>query len=667
MRILSLAVKNLKHNFPFYVLYLCSVSFVLAIFFSFTSFSMNTVMLEKISGDGRVETMCRTISAFLMAFVVFYLSYANRFFLRRRVKELGIYALLGCRKASVLVLLAAENLLICLGAFAAGVLLGAVFHQAAVFCITALLGLSVQPAGIPFFNPGAIAKTARFVFALVAVLAVSNCRFLYQTSLMGLVRFEKSAEHGAKPRALPALIGLCAILSGYALALDILRGTRSVWFTVGFSPVGLLTLALVVAGTVLFLAFSLPFAVQAGKRSRRKFYTETRIITAPGFVYQMHSNARTLIMLTLLSAATLTISSVMALTLYYPIAAVSRMAPSELECRIVDGREAEAIRHIVSKHSSETDVTFLQTDLYKVTAAGQLPAEYYAGTAQGDARNEKIPRDAGFECISYSGYCALLEAQGRERALAQIPPLAEGECILVKYQPPTGRDETGDVYPLQIGGAKIPVTVAATTLDNPISCANSIGSRIVSDSLYDTMAQALTPETKVLSINGASLQDNEALYLDLLAYLKGSPYLQGHSHRIRELFSWNSSTFLLIGFLVLLFFVASGSILYFNNLTAAADSRADYEILWKMGYSARKIRVILRRQVQTFFLIPLLFGLADCIFATIVYKTALMQSISKESLVLYLPALVAILMTFAVYGVYFCLTVRACCQAVLTK
>lgn len=95
MNNLSMALKNLKKNFSFYALYLLSVSFVITVFFAFTSFSMNTVMLEKISGNGRVEMMCNVISVFLMAFVVFYMSYSNRFFLRRRTKELGVYALLG--------------------------------------------------------------------------------------------------------------------------------------------------------------------------------------------------------------------------------------------------------------------------------------------------------------------------------------------------------------------------------------------------------------------------------------------------------------------------------------------------------------------------------------------------------------------------------------------
>ncbi len=665
---LSMALKNLKNNFSFYALYLLSVSFVITVFFAFTSFSMNKVMLEKISVDGRVETMCRVISVFLMAFVVFYMSYSNRFFLRRRTKELGIYALLGYRKTTVLSLLTTENLLVCFGAFIAGILLGSVFHKGIVYGITRLLDLSVDHSEIPFFNSNAIVKTACFIFAIVIVLALSNSRFLFKTSLMGLVRFEKSAERKVKFHAVPAIIGFCSIISGYILALDILRGAESVWFTIGFSPVAMLTLVLIVLGTILFIASFLPFAVQKSKNNKRKFYTETKIITSPNFIYRMRSNSKTLIMLTLLSAATLTVSSIMALSLYYPIAAVSRMAPSEIECRIEDESEIDAIKQIVGKHSSENDVTFLQTNIYKVTSAsGQLPMEYSVGSSKGDSDNEKILRDAGFECISYSDYTSLLEAQGRKKALEQIGELRDNECILVKYQPTPGGGETDNVYSLLIGNEEIPVTVTATTLDNPISFANSIGTLIVGDNLYQTIAEESAPETKVLSINGKSIQDNEALYLDLSEYLNGSPYLQGNSHRIHEIFSLSSSTFLLIGFLVILFFIATGSILYFNNISAISDSKADYEILKKMGYADRKVKKIIKKQTITFFSIPFLFGLADCIFATVVYKTALMQNILKESLILYIPTFIAILLTFIIYMVYYCMTVHTCCKTVLKK
>jgi putative ABC transport system permease protein len=668
MNNLSMAFKNLKNNFSFYALYLLSISFVITVFFAFTSFSMNTVMLEKISSDGRVETMCNVISIFLMAFVIFYMSYSNRFFLRRRTKELGIYALLGYRKTTVLSLLTTENLLVCFGAFIAGILLGSVFHKGIVFGITKLLDLSINYSEIPFFNMNAIIKTACFIFVIVVVLALSNSRFLFKTSLMGLVRFEKSAERKMKLHAVPAIIGFCSIISGYILAVDILRGVKSVWYTIGYTPVAMLILILVVLGTMLFIAYFLPFAVQTSKNNKRKFYTETKIIISPNFIYRMRSNSKTLIMLTLLSAATLSVSSVMALSLYYPIAAVSRMAPSEIECRIENESEIEAIKQIVNEYLFQNDVSFLQTNIYKVTSASeQLPMEYSVGTSKGDSDNEKILRNAGFECISYSNYISLLEAQGRTRALEQIGRLNDSECILVKYQPDPDNDETGNIYSLVIGNEEISVTVTATTLDNPISFANSVGTLIVSDNLYDTIAELFTPETRVLSINGKSLKDNEDLYADLSQYLNGSPYLQGNSHRVHEIFSLSSSTFLLLGFLVILFFIAIGSILYFNNISAVSDSKADYEILRKMGYEDRKVKKIIKKQTLTFFCIPFLFGLADCVFATLVYRTALMQNILKESLILYIPTFIAILLTLIVYMIYYCLTIHTCCKTVLKR
>ena len=668
MNHLSMALKNLKNNFSFYALYLLSISFVITIFFAFTSFSMNKVMLEKISGDGRVETMCNTISIFLMAFVIFYMSYSNRFFLRRRTKELGIYALLGYRKSTILSLLTAENLLSCFGAFVIGILLGGLFHKGIVFGITELLDLTVNNAEIPFFNPNAMVKTACFVFAIIILLSLSNSRFLFKSSLMDLVRFEKGAEKQTKFHAVPSIIGFVSVILGYCIALDILRGEKSVWISVGFYAVGMLTFTLILLGTVLFIASFLPYAVQTGRKNKKKFYTETRIITSPGFIYRMRSHSKTLIMLTLLSAATLTVSSVMALSLYYPIAAVSRIAPSEIECRIEKESDLSAIMETVNNYSSGDDVTFLQTDIYKVTStAGQLPMEYSVGTSRGDADNEKILRSAGFECISYADYTAILKAQGRQKALEQFTALNNNECIFVRYQPASGRDETGSTYPLLINNTEIPVTVTMTTLNNPFSFANSVGTLIISDSLYKMISENAVPETKILSINGSSITGNEDLFQTLSAYLDNSPYLQGNSHRIHEVVSLSSSTFLLIGFLVVLFFIATGSILYFNNISAIADSKSDYDILVKMGYTNRKIKKIIRKQAITFFSIPFLFGLADCIFATLVYKTALMQNLLANSIVLYAPTILAIALTLIIYLIYYYMTVHTCCKMVLGK
>ncbi|HBF2808495.1 ABC transporter permease [Clostridioides difficile] len=673
MNIFYMAIKNLKKNFSFYSLYLLSVSFVITVFFAFTSFSVNKIMLEKISTDGRVESMCNVISIFLMAFVIFYMAYSNRFFLRRRTKELGIYALLGYRKFTILSLLTFENVLICSGAFITGLVLGALSHKGIVFGITALLNLSIDNSQIPFFNINAINKTIIFIALVVLVLAISNGKFLYKTSLVKLIRHEKSAEKKLKFRKIPAFMGFIMILSGYCLSLDILRGAKSVWVSIGFYQMGLITMIIIVIGTVLFINSFLPYIMQKSKKNKRTFYTDMKIIAIPNFIYRIRSNSKTIIMLTLLSATTLTVSSVMALSLYYPIASVSRIAPSEIEFRVEKNKQIEDVKQIVSQYTSNTDdIIFTQTNIYKVKSSSKdLPFEYEIGTSKNNLSNsssskEVISRESGFECISFSDYYTLLKAQNRTKLLKQLTPLRDNECILMKYQPNNdGYSENGTIYPLLINGKETPVAVRETSLNNAISFANSVGTLIVNDSIYEQIAQNKLPMTSILSINGKSIKNNENLYSNISDYLDGSPYLQGYSHRINDLLSINSSTFLLIGFLVVLFFIAVGSILYFNNISAISDSTSDYKILQKMGYDNIQIKKIIKKQVLPFFNIPFLLGILDCIFATLVYKTALMQNLLGNSFSQYIPVIIAIFLTSVVYLIYYILTIKSCCKIVL--
>lgn len=155
---------------------------------------MNEVIMERISSDGRVETMCRTVAVFVMVFVIFYMSYSNKFFMRRRMKELGIYALLGYRKTDMLRLLALENIWICLGGLMAGVLAGSLLHKGLTGGIIAFLGLTIDNSIIPFMNVKAVTRSAIFVLLVLLVLTCSNAKVLWKATLLDMVRLEKKAE-----------------------------------------------------------------------------------------------------------------------------------------------------------------------------------------------------------------------------------------------------------------------------------------------------------------------------------------------------------------------------------------------------------------------------------------------------------------------------------------
>lgn len=291
LSIIRIATKNIRKSISFYALYLFSVMLILTIYFAFESFSVNHVILEKISEDGRVETMTNTISVFLMAFVIFFMSYSNNFFMRRRMKELGIYTLLGYRKSVMLCLFLVENIFICIGAYLFGIILGAVFHKAVVAFVVFFLGLQVNQGAIPFFSPIAIKNSACFIVIVVFFLSVSNWNFLRKKTVLNLVRLEKKQEKKLNVRLLPAIIGLLLTLVGDLLFLNATKKMSSLWFTIGVIPIGFITIISITVGSILVVYAFLPFICRILEGKNHILYKPFAIVSIPKFIYRIRSNA----------------------------------------------------------------------------------------------------------------------------------------------------------------------------------------------------------------------------------------------------------------------------------------------------------------------------------------------------------------------------------------
>ena len=444
MKLTVIALKNLKRNFSFYSLYLFSVSFVLMIYFCFTSFSMNKIIMEKISSDGRVEMMSSVVAGFIIVFVVFYMFYSNSFFMRRRMKELGIYALLGYRKSDMLRLLTIENIFVCLGGMIVGIFAGSLLHIGVTAGIVALLGLTIDMQAIPFINPQAVSSIFLFILVVLLTLTISNTILLLRSTLLDLVRLEKKVEKPVHPNIILSIAGILFLLGGYLLALDMVRGAQSVWTTIGFSPIALLTLVLVVVGTILFIYSFVPFACQCIKKRHKALYQENTIIVVPKFMHRIRSNAKSLILLILLTAGTLSVFGATTLSVWYPYRAVNRIVPSAIEYRVEDQQQSKQALEALAKGMKNSAYQAQETILLKITASSDhLPDEY---GISGEA-----VRTPGFECMSLTDYNTLLNSQGKESA---IPELDDTDCILVKYRPDPENSDLGAVYHLNIGDNK---------------------------------------------------------------------------------------------------------------------------------------------------------------------------------------------------------------------
>ncbi|MFP3376369.1 ABC transporter permease [Bacillus sp. SIMBA_069] len=647
MGLFTIAKKNLKNNFSFYSFYFISVAFVLMVFFSFISFSMNDIVMEKISSDGRVETMSKTVAIFVMAFVLFYMSYSNTFFMKKRMNELGIYSLLGYRKSTMLTLLTFENIIICFVALLVGIIFGAIAHKGIVGVIIKILKLQIDTSKVPFINLDAVLFTFIFIFAVLFVLSLSNWIILRKSSLLTLVRMEQKEENKVKINTAFSLLGLFLILIGYFLALDITRGMQSLWKTIGFSPIALLTMFSVILGTIFFIHSFLPYAIQKLKKNKIWFYKESNIIVIPNFIFKIRSKAKTLILLTLLTAGTLAIFSSTLLTLYYPVAATERIVPSAIEFPLEDKEVANKSLQTVQKTVGKESINYTETTIINVKSnSDSLPKEY------------SIKKEHGFDLISESDYRELIHVQDKN---VEFNHLAKDESILVKYRPEKENLDKGKIYTLNVTPTtNIDVKVKDTTLLNPIGFANSVGTLIISDQLYKEIKTLELPQKTIVSFNGKDMRNNKAVYENVAPLFKNNMYFTSSYQKNDYIIQQNSSTFLLISFVTIIFFIATGSILYFHNLSSMMSNKNEFIILNRMGYNKKKIKRIISKEIFTLFSIPYIIGLAHSIFALVAYKTALMDDLLGKSSAFILPILFAIIIFTVVYIVYYLLTKRAC-------
>ena len=440
------------------------------------------------------------------------------------------------------------------------------------------------------------------------------------------------------PNIIFSVIGIISLLGGYALALDMVRGARSVWTTIGFYPIALLTLVLVVVGTVLSIYSFAPFVCQCIKNRHSVLYRENTIIVVPKFMHRIRSNAKSLILLVLLAAGTLAVFGATTLSVWYPYRAVARIIPSAIEYRIEDEQQSKDALEALAKALNGQECQVQETTLLKATAiSDHLPDEY-------NISGEEI-RTPGFECMSLTDYNTLLNSQGKESTISEL------------------RDT---VYRLNFGkGGTTDVTVVQTTLNNPIGFANSVATLLVSDRLYQTITSGQPEQITVVSINGGTTRSDGTAYTILKDAMPENIYLTSAWQRQTEIVQLNSSTYLLIAFATIIFLIATGSILYFQNLSAVSYDRDDYNILQRMGYSRDTIKRCVRRQIQIYFVIPYVMGMLHSIFAIICYKSALMDDVLGQASEVILPIALAIGIFSIIYFIYYQITKYSCYKAAI--
>lgn len=645
MTLFDLAKKNIRHNFVHYFLYFASMIFSIMIYFTFLVLSKDPAVVARIDQSAKLSTAFSSSSVILLIFVAIFILYSNNFFTRKRKKEIGLYSLLGLRKKEIGRMLFYENFLMGLGALVIGILAGTLLSK--IF-VTILLNLiNIDNIGGFAFSWGAVVQTSIVFIIITLFTSFSGYRIIYRTTLLELFHSEAKREKSPKPSFILALLSVLLIGLGYVIAGQPLDSKGSIWAQLGFSIGALVILASVIVGTALFITFFLPYLLNKLRNNKRIFYKGSNIISTSQLTFRISSNAKTLIIISILSATTLSAIGTISSIYYQANNSANTAAPSSFEYVIPNNSETN--KKILETAESDPDhpVEFKQeSNYYIVKTEGNRPdfVEYDI--------NE------GFPVISESDYNGLVKGQGEPENAVKLKENEAHMVLSVTYNEEAQKEMIGEKYTLASSN-KPTVKIKSVVQNSPIS--SVAGLLVLPDSQVEQIAADST--IKAHGVESILIKDpKQAQDLDkkMRSVIPKDTDFTSYTHTYQEIITVTGVLLFIGMFIGFVFLAATGSIIYFKQLTEAYNDIGTFDILKKIGLTRKDIRKILAKQLLVVFLIPLVIGIAHSSFALLGLSHMLELNLT-------LPVIISTGIYTLMYIIYYFVTLNSYTNIVFGK
>lgn len=530
-----LALVNLVRNSRYYGPYLLSCGALAAMYYILRFLTWNEV-IQTVRGAAYLQVMM-SIGCFVVAlFSAVLLLYANSFVMKRRQKELGLYNILGLEKR----------------------------HIAALCFWETLLG----------------------VLFLLALLWNLLC--LGRSRPIELLHSDSAGEREPKTKRLLAVLGLAALLGGYAIALTTRNPVNALMlFFVAVILVMLGTYCLFTAGSI---------ALLKRLRANKGFYYQTRHFTAiSGLLYRMKQNAVGLANICILACMVLvTVSGTLCLYLGAE--------------KSLDGRYPDDI--LVTQTLKDDTDPAATLDLVQRTVAD-------AGRQMADLRYET---SASFHA-RYSGN-TLLTDMSQSGLLTEITVLTAEE-----YSRLTGETVAlgeNQVLAYADGDFQLPETFFYEYEEAPIQVKARLDSFPAGDSAIVTnevmlglvadgtlaehlMNTDLARRTFRIHLNTDGADSEKLACAKAVLAVSDGRYGVASRQEMAEEFYAMYGGFLFLGiFLGLLFLMATVLIIYYKQVSEGYEDQRRYQIMQQVGMSRREVGASIRGQILLVFFLPLL-------------------------------------------------------------
>lgn len=318
MTLNQLVLRSMRKNAKNYYLYVFALIFSVTLYYSFVTLQYNPAITKEI-GNGMTATVLKAASYLLLFIVIFFVLYANKLFMNRRSKEIGLYQLVGMPKGLVTRLIAIENIILWLGAIILGVFMG--FITSRIF-VMILLKIIEKDAFVELsFSLEALLRTVIVFLLLLMVVILQTAMRIRRVSLLSLITTTVVADEKVKKfnafQMILGFIGLVFIGYGYYLSTTLLDLLDDPTLTPDKMLIQLLLiLTLTIGGTYFVFRFSVALILNIVRKSKKGLMSVADVLSLSTIMHRMKSSAMSLTTITILSATTLGILTLAYISYY---------------------------------------------------------------------------------------------------------------------------------------------------------------------------------------------------------------------------------------------------------------------------------------------------------------------------------------------------------------
>lgn len=575
----EVAIKNFKKNIRNYFSYFLCSCFTIMLFFMYTTMLFN----DKLPDSDQMELVQYVFPITLVAigaFSVFFISYAHRTFIKGRNKEFGIYMSLGMNEKDIKNLVLLENVLIAGGSMIVGILIGTLLSR--LFQMVVLSMMEIDNIKYQLSYKSFLVTTIVYlvIFAIVLIETNSKMKKMNIGTLLKDARHKEGLAYSKKDTVLGILGFLIMVISVISVAFIASNDKLN-------SNPAILAVYMLVSFIGLYMALGHGgnYVIHLLKKSKNYY---KNLISITQIHHKFNQNKKIIYILSILSTMTifLVASPFALLRLTEDIAL---MNPYNLE--IIEGKNAYDI------NGNELNNIF---DSYDISKSLEFP--FLQGRIRVSGKEATLQKPI----LSVSYY---------NQMVGQNVTLDEGEAIhyIIDWTPGLHGVIPGKEYEALVGETSVKITMKDSIRApwNIVAFGND-GIIVMNDADYEKLQEVAGREDQYcyhgLQFKEWKKSGESVITLKEQLNEKAEYPINSTITEYNDLKQGYSVFLFVTTVLGILFFVASGSVLYFKQFSEIGEMKKTFFQMYKIGITQKEISHIISKELLIIFYLPLVFG-----------------------------------------------------------